>query len=114
MGAGFLEFLLVAHHPTILLERIYGCRLGLELQFRIERSDTSMQRRPAPEIQIDSVHCRAICEEIGYRLNQFLNMKDSELPPQLNLLLDQLHQRDQEGSPSFAPSLEEMELLENA
>ena len=73
-----------------------------------------MQRLAARNIQIDSVHCSAICEEIGYRLSQFLNMKPSELPPQLKLLLDQLRQRDQEDSPSIAPSLEEMKLLENA
>jgi hypothetical protein len=79
----------------------------------MERSDTSMQRMPAPNIQIDSVHCRAICEEIGYRLSRFLKTETSDLPPQLNLLLDQLRQRDQD-SPSIAPSLEEMKLLENA
>jgi hypothetical protein len=73
-----------------------------------------MQRMPAPNIQIDRVHCRAICEEIAYRLNQLLNMKTSDLPPQLSLLLDRLRQQDQEESPSIAPSLEEMELLENA
>ena len=100
--------------PTDIIERIYGCWSGLELHFRIERSDTSMQRMPAPNIQIDSVHCRAICEEIGFRLNQFLNVEASELPPQLNRLLDQLRRQDEEDSPSIAPSLEEMELLERA
>ena len=73
-----------------------------------------MQELTTRNIQIDRVHCSAICEEIGYRLSQFLNMKPSELPPQLKLLLDQLRQRDQEDSPSIAPSLEEMKLLENA
>ena len=73
-----------------------------------------MQRRPAPEIQIDSVHCRAICEEIGYRLDQFLDVEASALPPQLNWLLDQLRRQEEEDSPSIAPSLEEMEMLENA
>jgi hypothetical protein len=73
-----------------------------------------MQRKPAPNIQIDSVHCRAICEEIGYRLNQSLNMNASNLPPRLSLLLDRLRRQDQEDSPSIAPSFEDMELLENA
>jgi hypothetical protein len=73
-----------------------------------------MQRIPAPNIQIDSVHCRAICEEIGYRLKQLLNGEASELPPKLNWLLDQLRRQDEEDSPSIAPSLEEMELLERA
>ena len=73
-----------------------------------------MQRMPAPNIQIDSVHCRAICEEIGYRLNQSLNMNASNLPPRLSLLLDRLLQQDQEDSPSIAPPLEDMELLEKA
>jgi hypothetical protein len=96
------------------LKRIYGCRSGIELHFRIERSDTSMQRVFGPNIQIDSVHCRAICEEIGYRLNQFLDVEALALPPQLNWLLDQLRRQEEEDSPSIAPSLEEMEMLENA
>jgi hypothetical protein len=101
--------------PTHKLKRIYGCRSGIELHFRIERSDTSMQRVLGPNFQIDSVHCRAICEEIGYRLNQFLDVEASAaLPPQLDWLLDQLRRQEEEDSPSIAPSLEEMEMLENA
>jgi hypothetical protein len=65
-------------------------------------------------IQIDSVHRRAICEEIGFRLSQFLKTESSDLPPQLKLLLNQLRQQDRAEAPSIVPSLDDMKLLENA
>lgn len=56
-------------------------------------------------IQIDSIHCRAICEEIGYRLRQTLKEGVDEHPPYLKLL-DLLHQKEF-GRPIFdaAPSI---------
>jgi hypothetical protein len=73
-----------------------------------------MQRITARNIQIDSVHCSAICEEIGYRLSRFLKTETSDLPPQLKLLLNRLRQQDREEAPSIVPSLDDMELRENA
>ena len=73
-----------------------------------------MQQLTTRNIQIDSVHCGAICEEIGFRLSQFLKTETSDLPPQLKLLLNRLRQRDREEAPSIVPSLDDMELRENA
>ena len=73
-----------------------------------------MQQLTTRNIQIDSVHCSAICEEIGYRLSRFLKTETSDLPPQLKLLLNRLRQQDREEAPSIVPSLDDMELRENA
>lgn len=67
-----------------------------------------------PTVQIDSVHSAAICEELGYRLSQYLKNEIPELPPQLKLLLDRLRQQDLEEAPSIVPSFEDMELLQDA
>jgi hypothetical protein len=71
-----------------------------------------MQQFTAPNIQIDSIHCSAICEEVGYRLSKLLETKVAELPPQLKLQLDRLRQK--EDAPSIVPSLNDMELREDA
>ena len=73
-----------------------------------------MQQLTRRNIQIDSVHCSAISEEIGSRLSQFLKTDTSDLPPQLKLLLNRLRQQDREKAPSIVPSLDDMELRENA
>ena len=67
-----------------------------------------------PTIQIDSVHCAAICEELGYRLSQYLKKEIPEIPPQLKLLLDRLRQEDREEAPSIVPSFDGMEVPEVA
>ena len=56
-----------------------------------------------PNVQIDSVHCRAICEEIGYRLRQALKNDAAEHPQHLKLL-DRLRRQDVDGAPSIVPS----------
>ena len=40
------------------------------------------------ERQIDSVHCRAICDEIGDRLRMMLRPEKAALPVRLQILLD--------------------------
>jgi hypothetical protein len=57
----------------------------------------------ARNIQIDSVHCRAICEEVGYHLRQTLKTGASEHPPHLKLLA-RLRRQDLGGAPSINPS----------
>jgi len=57
-------------------------------------------------LQIDSSHCRAICEEIGDRLRIMLAREMSTMPLHLQLLLDRLS--EQEHGPSIAPSLHDM------
>jgi hypothetical protein len=59
-------------------------------------------------IQIDSVHCRAICEEIGYRLRQTFGASAADHPP-LQKLMDHLRQKDLgrqdfDEAPSIVPS----------
>jgi hypothetical protein len=55
---------------------------------------------------LDSKHCRAICEEVGERLALVLR-PSTELPPQLKELLDQLALLDHDA-PSIVPSMEDM------
>jgi hypothetical protein len=56
-----------------------------------------------PNVQIDSVHSRSICEEVGYRLRQFLNNTPVDHPRHVQLL-DRMHRQDFEGAPSIVPS----------
>jgi hypothetical protein len=59
-------------------------------------------------LQIDSLHCRAICEEIGDRLRMALGPAPRALPVRLQLLLGQLALQDRELAPSIVPSLEDL------
>jgi hypothetical protein len=60
-------------------------------------------------VRIDTVHARAICEEIGDRLGVMLRRSSGhELPPRLRDLMDQLARRDEEAAPSIVPTLDDM------
>jgi len=48
----------------------------------------------ASEIQIDSEHCRAICDEIGERFRGIFGREASEVPLHLKLLINQLADQD--------------------
>jgi len=74
----------------------------------------SGQRMPGPasSIDIDNVHCRAICDEIGYRLRLDLQGESPGLPPKLAALLEQLQRQDLAAAPSIAPSLDDLQALE--
>ena len=56
-----------------------------------------------PNVQIDSIHSRAICEEVGYRLRPFLQNTPVEHPRHVQLL-DRMHRQDSDGVPSIVPS----------
>ena len=60
------------------------------------------------QLQIDSLHCRAICEEIGERLRTILPPETAALPPRLQFLIDRLAEQDHELGPSTAPDLDDM------
>lgn len=60
------------------------------------------------KVQIDSSHCRAICDEIGERLRIVLDREASALPPDLQVLMLRLAAQDLADSPSIAPSLDGM------
>jgi hypothetical protein len=59
-------------------------------------------------LQIDSLHCRAICEEIGERLRNILRPEKAALPLRLQILMDRLADQDRELEPSTAPALHDM------
>jgi len=59
-------------------------------------------------LQLDSTHCRAICDEIGARLRVILDRETTAMPPRLQVLMLRLAAQELSASPSIAPSLEEM------
>jgi hypothetical protein len=68
-----------------------------------------MLARTGVNMQIDAVHSREICAEIGDRLREILRREaTSELPIRLQALMERLAEADRETSPSLAPSLEDM------
>jgi hypothetical protein len=67
-----------------------------------------MLTRTGVNMQIDAVHSREICAEIGDRLREILRREASELPPRLRYLMERLAEADRETSPSLVPSLEDM------
>ena len=60
------------------------------------------------ELQIDSSHCRAICDEIGWRLRITLDREATPLPPCLQTLLLRLAAQELAGSPPIAPSVDDV------
>jgi hypothetical protein len=53
------------------------------------------------ELQLDALHCRAICEEIGERLRVMLDREVTAMPPRLQSLLLRLAAQELAASPSF-------------
>jgi hypothetical protein len=60
------------------------------------------------ELRIDSLHCRAICDEIGERLRYVLDREATALPQRLQLLMERLAEQDLLMAPSIAPSMDDM------
>ena len=60
------------------------------------------------ELQIDSSHCRAICDEIGDRLRIMLDREATVLPPRLQMLMQRLAEQDFVLAPSIVPSIDDM------
>jgi hypothetical protein len=59
-------------------------------------------------VALDSIHCRAICDEIGEQL-RFSNLRTlTELPTRLRELLDRLREQELEDTPLIAPSIAEL------
>lgn len=58
--------------------------------------------------ELDSLHCRAICEEIGERLRIMFDLEATALPPRLQVLMLRIAAQELAESPSIAPSLDEM------
>jgi len=60
------------------------------------------------QLHIDSLHARAICDEIGERLRMMLRPETAELPVGLQILIDRLADQDREPAPSIVPDLDDM------
>lgn len=76
---------------------------------RMKSIERLMLTRTGASLQIDAIHTRAICDEIGDRLRDVLDRELSrELPPRLRDLMARLAKADNMASPSIAPSLDEM------
>jgi hypothetical protein len=67
-----------------------------------------MSSQKALPLQLDSGHCRAICDEIGDRLRILLDKEAGAIPRQLRLLLDRLAELDGEQAPSIVPAMDDM------
>ena len=59
------------------------------------------------ELHIDSSHCRAICEEIGWRLRATLARETPAMPLHLQLLMDRLAEQEL-VSFSIVPSMDDL------
>jgi len=95
------------------LDGLRLCRLGRcgDADCDIARYEFGVAAMRAPTASIivsnlDSKHCRAICEEVGERLALILQ-PTTELPPRLQDLLDRLALLDYDA-PSIVPSMEDM------
>lgn len=72
-----------------------------------------MAMQNAAFLNLDHTHCRAICDEIGQRLD-FIMKPASDIPPRLLYLIDRLAELEKadlprlERAPSIVPSIEEM------
>jgi hypothetical protein len=73
-----------------------------------------MSSQKALPLQIDSGHCRAICDEIGDRLRILLDKESGEVPQRLRSLMDRLAELDREQAPSIVPAMDDMIVWTNA
>jgi hypothetical protein len=67
-----------------------------------------MSSQKALPLQIDSGHCRAICDEIGDRLRFLLDKEAGEIPQRLRLLIDRLAELDGHQAPSIVPAMDDV------
>jgi hypothetical protein len=54
---------------------------------------------------LDSLHCQAICEEVGERLRILLDRDTPELPQQLRSLLARFAELERVQAPSIVPAM---------
>jgi hypothetical protein len=67
-----------------------------------------MSSQTALPLQIDSGHCRAICDEIGDRLRILLDKDAGEISQRLRLLIDRLAELDGHLAPSIVPAMDDL------
>jgi hypothetical protein len=59
-------------------------------------------------VRINSKHCRAICDEVGDRLRQYIDRTSTAPPEKILALLRELELSELEA-PSIVPSFEDMD-----
>jgi len=64
--------------------------------------------------QLDSLHCQAICEEVGERLRILLDRDAPELPQQLRSLLDRFAELERVQAPSIVPAIDDLAVWSTA
>ena len=57
---------------------------------------------------VDSIHSRALCDEIGERLRDVLGQDAAEIPPYLRRLVDRLAELERVPAPSIVPEISDM------
>jgi hypothetical protein len=67
-----------------------------------------MSSQKALPLQIESGHCRAICDEIGDRLRILLDKDPGEIPQRLRMLIGRLAELDSVPAPSIVPAMDDM------
>jgi hypothetical protein len=67
-----------------------------------------MSSQKALPLQMDSGHCRAICDEIGDRLRILFDKDAGEIPQRLRLLVGRLAELDGQQAPSIVPAMDDM------
>ena len=70
---------------------------GIEMIGRAMPSDQT-------NLHLDHTHCRAICDEVGYRLREIMGRELADMSPYLRGLVDQLGKLDHVPSPSNVTS----------
>jgi hypothetical protein len=73
-----------------------------------------MSSQKALPVQLDSGHCRAICDEIGDRLRILLDKEAGAIPQQLRVLIDRFAELDGEQTPSIVPAMDDMTVWSTA
>jgi hypothetical protein len=58
---------------------------------------------------LDSIHARAVCDEIGERLRDVLGRDAAEIPPHLRRLVDRLAELERVAAPSMVPDIDDMQ-----
>jgi len=59
-------------------------------------------------LNVDSIHSRAICDEIGERLRTMLRPDTGDLPVRLQILIDRLADQERQLAPSIVPDMDDM------
>jgi hypothetical protein len=97
---------LTAFSPVLLIPKKVYCSEISDMLNQVRTSRYTMSDQKDVIAALNSGHCRAICDEIGARLEFALRREISPIPPRLMALIDRLAELDE--SPSIVPSFDDM------